>query len=278
MGCRTAPGGNSWVNKPNSILASACAAYSGGDEIEFSVVSDIPTGAGLGSSSAFSVALVKALSSVEDNQGVANAAIQIEKNAGELSGKQDQFAAALSGFNQWVFSGESTDQQQIILRAESKAELQSHLFVAIADGSRSSSGVVKKVVASFLSKNAKTIASIKELNLLASELSQVVASVDIAALVDLTKRVRNSQDGLHSEVVPASSKRLFSHLHQHHDIEGKMLGGGGEHGSCLLVSKEACLQEIVAEIAFDSGFRMVAVVFGSHVEGYPIVIHSVGFK
>lgn len=76
--------------------------------VDISITSDIPAGTGLGSSSSFTVGLVKALSEykgiVLSPSSLAEIACDIELNdLQEPIGKQDQYAASFGGINQFIF-------------------------------------------------------------------------------------------------------------------------------------------------------------------------------
>jgi D-glycero-alpha-D-manno-heptose-7-phosphate kinase len=76
--------------------------------VDISITSDIPAGTGLGSSSSFTVGLIKALSEykgiVISPSALAEIACDIELNdLQEPIGKQDQYAASFGGINHFVF-------------------------------------------------------------------------------------------------------------------------------------------------------------------------------
>jgi D-glycero-alpha-D-manno-heptose-7-phosphate kinase len=76
--------------------------------IDIGVSSDIPSGTGLGSSSAFAVGLSKLLNTYLDRQvgkeEIASEACEVEINSlNQLIGKQDQYASAYGGFNRFSF-------------------------------------------------------------------------------------------------------------------------------------------------------------------------------
>jgi D-glycero-alpha-D-manno-heptose-7-phosphate kinase len=76
--------------------------------VDISVTSDIPAGTGLGSSSSFTVGLVKALSAFKgidlSPSALAEIACEIELiDLREPIGKQDQYAASFGGINQFRF-------------------------------------------------------------------------------------------------------------------------------------------------------------------------------
>ncbi len=76
--------------------------------VDISITSDIPAGTGLGSSSSFTVGLIKALSEYKGldftKEEVAQIACDIELNdLQEPIGKQDQYAASYGGLNHFIF-------------------------------------------------------------------------------------------------------------------------------------------------------------------------------
>lgn len=86
--------------------ARACLRDAPGLEVHS--IADVPAGSGLGSSSAFTVALLTALGALAgrrlDAAGVAERACQVEiGDCGHPIGKQDQYASALGGLRAYTF-------------------------------------------------------------------------------------------------------------------------------------------------------------------------------
>ena len=95
--------------------------------VDISITSDIPAGTGLGSSSSFTVGLVKALSEykgiVLSPSALAEIACNIELiDLQEPIGKQDQYAASFGGINHFVFHHNG---QVTVPRLSEKAALES---------------------------------------------------------------------------------------------------------------------------------------------------------
>lgn len=92
----------------NGIIREALKKYKIKDNLYISTISDIPSGSGLGSSSAFCVALLKNLNILRNNKAnqyeIAKLACNIELNKLKKPiGIQDQFATALGGVNYFKF-------------------------------------------------------------------------------------------------------------------------------------------------------------------------------
>jgi len=110
---------------------------------------DLPARSGLGSSSAFTVGLIHALSALkgkyESKENLAKNAIHIEQNIiKENVGSQDQISAAFGGFNRIEFKRNDTFQvSPIILAQDRLQELQDHLMLCFTGISRFSSEIAK---------------------------------------------------------------------------------------------------------------------------------------
>ena len=110
--------------------------------IEILTVSDVTGKTGLGSSSAFSVALLKALDRNLAGQDLAEAACRLEIHlVGDPIGKQDQYASALGGFNLLEFErGGSVKVQPL----EVSPEWQDHLLLFFTGSRREANLVLKE--------------------------------------------------------------------------------------------------------------------------------------
>lgn len=87
-------------------VARECLKYKGVQHgVEIIHTADIPHNSGVGSSSAFTVALLNAISSYEDKELLAQDAIRVERYCiGDAVGLQDQYACAIGGTNLLEFS------------------------------------------------------------------------------------------------------------------------------------------------------------------------------
>ncbi len=119
--------------------------------IEITTVADIPSrGTGLGSSSSFTVALLNGLYAFKDKYVSAD---QLGKEAchieidicGEPIGKQDQYAAAIGGFNLLEFmSDETVVASPIICKPQTIREIKSSLLMLYTGITRSASQILRQ--------------------------------------------------------------------------------------------------------------------------------------
>ena len=141
--------------------------------LEISSIADIPAkGTGLGSSSSYTVGLIKAISEYQNllisNLEIADLACHIEIDlCGEPIGKQDQYAAAVGGFNVFRFSPEGTTVQPVTLSSSFMHYISASL-VSVYTGCERNAGssvpIFPKSTLLVLSKvpNVFIIATIKE--------------------------------------------------------------------------------------------------------------------
>ena len=119
---------------------------------------DLPARAGMGSSSSFSVGLIKALTALRgqmiSKHDLAQKAIELEKTVlKEHVGSQDQVAAAYGGFNVIYFSRDGSIRvEPVTIPASRVLELQSRLLLFYTGTSRFASEVAAEVIANLQNK------------------------------------------------------------------------------------------------------------------------------
>jgi D-glycero-alpha-D-manno-heptose-7-phosphate kinase len=119
--------------------------------IEITTIADIPSkGSGLGSSSSFTVGLLHALNAYQHRyvsaEKLASDACRVEiEMCGEPIGKQDQWAAALGGFNLIQFNPDgSVISEPIICSNETLSKLQENLIMFYTGITRSASFLLQE--------------------------------------------------------------------------------------------------------------------------------------
>ena len=109
------------------------------NSIEITSFADIPSGTGLGSSSAFTNALIKGIHSFKmdqiDNQVLAEESCDIEINKlKEPIGKQDQYITALGGIRAFTFRKDESVNHSLVLDSENDYSLFSSNLVLVFTG------------------------------------------------------------------------------------------------------------------------------------------------
>jgi D-glycero-alpha-D-manno-heptose-7-phosphate kinase len=109
--------------------------WKGGEPVEIASVADVPAGTGLGSSGAFTVALLKSLALARRRSttpaALAEDACEIEIDVlGEPVGKQDQYVAAHGGICSYTFNPDgSVDVRPLALSQQTLDRLQDSLLL-----------------------------------------------------------------------------------------------------------------------------------------------------
>jgi len=120
------------------------------DNFELASMADIPAGTGLGSSSSFTCALLKAFHTYNKTfikpDDLAEEACHIEIDIlGEPIGKQDQYISAFGGINCFTFcKDDRVKTKELNISKETLYNLEDHLLLFFTGYSRSASAVLKE--------------------------------------------------------------------------------------------------------------------------------------
>lgn len=227
--------------------------------IEVGSFGALPARTGLGSSSSFSVALVKALNAYKGRgltavQG-AEAACRLEiELVGEPIGKQDQYAAAFGGFNAIQFhEDDSVTVSPVLLGYEKRLDLEDHLFLVFTGITRSAAQILAEQRSNIdqhfetLCRMADAVPDLVD-HLLAGRLREVAAIMHENWLLKKTLASRISNPVL---------EELYDAGVRHGAWGGKVLGAGG--GGCLLFivppADRPRLREAIARVAEHHGLE-----------------------
>jgi D-glycero-alpha-D-manno-heptose-7-phosphate kinase len=200
--------------------------------IEITSMADIPAGTGLGSSSSFTVALLKLMYTYDEvyasTYKIAKEACDVEINKlGNPIGKQDQFAAAFGGLRYYEFCPDGfVKVEPVIMKHDSYVKLQDSLLMFYTGEVRSANKILGEETKNLASDEEK-IEGTKKLCELTRSLKASFESNDIDALGDalneswgikksLAKGISNPKiDDMYSTAMKAGAKG------------GKLLGAGG---------------------------------------------------
>ena len=116
--------------------------------INLFVASEVPPGTGLGSSSAATVTLVQATSTLLEQpmtkQQIAELASYIEiTKMGMPIGKQDQYASSFGGLNKFIFTSEGVTVEPLNIALDTRAMLERRLMLFFTGSSRESTSILK---------------------------------------------------------------------------------------------------------------------------------------
>jgi len=228
-----------------------------GSGIEVGSFADLPAKTGLGSSSSFSVALVRglyahlnrSLSKGEAAEAASRLEIELVR---EPIGKQDQYAASFGGFNVFQFNpDESVEVRPVLLDYGTRSLLEDHLVLFYTGLTRPAASVLTEQ----RSRIGERLATYREMADSVPEFSRRVLEGDMEGMARMLHEGWLRKKSLASGV----SSSLIDALYEAGIAEGawggKILGAGG--GGCLLFlcppAKRAAVLNAVSETARSGG-------------------------
>ncbi|MDO5330489.1 MAG: GHMP kinase [Bacillota bacterium] len=221
--------------------------------VEITSMADISAGTGLGSSSTFTVALLKLLYTYQgryaSNYKIAKEACEVEINKlGHPIGKQDQFAAAFGGLKYYEFQPDGfVKVEPIVMHKDSYAKMQENLLMFYTGKLHSADAILAEQTKSLESENEK-IEATKRLVELAKELKAKLEDNNIDALGDCLKAnweiKRTLAKGITNPLVDESYQKAMAAGAK----GGKLLGAGGGGFLLFYANEESDRQRIRAAL------------------------------
>ena len=218
----------------NTRVRAALERFGVEKGLEIVSVADVPShGTGLGSSSSFSVALMRGLSEFvkhpmrEDKHALAEAACHMEMDMlGEQIGKQDQYAAAFGGLNVIDFTPSGVKVSPIKISEKRLGEFISHLIVFYAGGARSAARILGSMSKGF-EDDRKKFAAQKEMVGMVAPFKTALVKGDFKECGALLHAAwglkKKTSDLISNEGVDA----MYALGRKHGAWGGKLLGAGG---------------------------------------------------
>lgn len=221
--------------------------------LEIASFATLPVKTGLGSSSSFSVALMKALNAYLgkklDKYEAAEAAARLEiQLVGEPIGKQDQYAASFGGLNMFKFNkDDSVEAKPILLDYRKRLDLENHILLFFTGITRAASSVLTEQ----RSNIDKKFQTLKEMADSIPEFSAMLLEGDFRSLGEMLHDGWLKKKTLASNVSNQTIDKLYDAGMKSGAWGGKVAGAGG--GGCVMfispVEKKAAVRDAVAGAA-----------------------------
>lgn len=200
--------------------------------IQISSMADIPaSGTGLGSSSAFTVGLTNALKSMTEQsvskRELAEIACKVEiERCGEPIGKQDQYAAAVGGFNVYEFNKDDTVKiTPVNLTTQASETFQNKLQFFYTNRSRSTSAILSQQNENM--KTANKTKLMRRMVELVEEFKQAIEKGDFDVIGQMLHEnwmlKKQMSDSISDHEIDEAYERALAAG----AIGGKLLGAGG---------------------------------------------------
>lgn len=249
------------------------------DGIEIASFADLPAKTGLGSSSSFSVALMKALYASKGEKiskaKTAEAACELEIDIlKEPIGKQDQYAAAYGGLNMIQFNEDgSVEVEPIFIDFQFKSELEDHMLLFFTGVTRSASDVLTEQKKS-MDEKFEMYKKMSDSVLLFKE---KLLKKDIKGMATMLHDGWIMKKSLSAGISNSSIDSLYELACTTGAWGGKMLGAGG--GGCLFFlappEKHTAIKHALEAKAKDLNLKDATIIkFGLSQSGVDVLFNS----
>ncbi len=240
--------------------------------IEILSRSDAPSGSGLGASGALDVALLAGLARCREEEyapeELAEFGYQLEAGElGLLGGKQDQYAAALGGFNEFTFRGEGGQEGPVEVRrldvsAEAVDDLSKHLLLVYTGHSHFSSQTHARVWEAFDSGEKQVTEALATMRDLVSPAAKAIEAANWQALAELVAQNWREQQQLHSTIAKGRTREIESAALAAGAWGMKATGAGA--GGCIVILCPSASRMGVREAVTRVGGEVLDCTFSAH--------------
>ncbi len=214
--------------------------------IEIGSFADVPgTGTGLGSSSAFTVALLNALLHLngtatthqKTSEYLAETACKIEiQRCGQLIGKQDQYASAFGGLNVITFNSDGSTKVESLLTDDSMVDfLNGSLALFYLGFGRPGSEILNEQSRNLKEKKDE-FKAMKELRNLVPEMLIALSNKDSRHLGELLTKGWKLKASTSNSISSPQIEQAFEEAMNLGALGGKVVGAGG--GGFILLALE----------------------------------------
>jgi len=238
--------------------------------VEIHSIAEVPSGTGLGGSSAFTVGLLNALYAYQgkhvSQERLAREACEIEINIlKEPIGRQDQYATAFGGLNKIDFIKEEVRIKPIILRKDEKKQLQNNLMMFHLGGQRLASEILNKQNKNLENDNIFNLHI--QMRDLADEMETHLANANISFFGELLHKNWMLKKQLAIGISNSEVDKYYELAKNAGALGGKVLGAGGRGFLLFYVNpeKQNAVRNALSELEFidfkfdDTGSKIIYV-------------------
>ena len=222
---------SAWDAIQHPIYKEAFKQFQMNGGLEINSFADIPSGTGLGSSSAFTVAVLLNLftrqSQFIDQETLANNACEIEiDRLKEPIGKQDQYASAVGGLNTLMFNkNRSVGVSPIHLNETTYKTLENNLLLFYTGKQRSASTILRDQNKGL--QDEQKFNTLKKMTELIPALEKSLYANDLDSFGDILNENWQLKKQLSTQISDASIDELYQLGLSNGARGGKLLGAGG---------------------------------------------------
>jgi len=227
------------------VVGRLLGHYGYDDPTDFSIQADLPSSAGLGSSSAFTVGMVALVSALQRTQRtkleIAREAIFIEQDLlGENVGVQDQLHASFGGINRFNLSADGFDVQPVRIAARDVAALTDAMVLVFTGIKRRATEIVGEQIAR--ARSGATDNELAQMMAIVDEAHETLERGDTGARIEGLGRLLDRSWQLKRQLSSAISNddidALYRECIRNGAIGGKLCGAGGGGFLLMVVPRE----------------------------------------
>ena len=236
--------------------------------LSISSTADIPSfGSGLGSSSAYAVGLINALSTINgkplNGSQLARIACKVEVDlCKEPIGFQDQYASAIGGLNFFEFKKENNVQIEQFKNSKTLKNLQDSLLFFHTGINRSASKILKLQNENI--KNKTNIYLIDEIVALAKDFKNFLTNNDIKSCGEIMKESWKIKMNMADNISNKNFDDVIKVAYKNGAWGGKILGAGGG-GFFLFLAPQSHHKKIINALSFLKYYNFSITSNGSEV-------------
>ena len=229
--------------------------------------SSTPVGGGLGTTGSVNVAIIAAIHKGNASPfEIAEKAFQYENLLGNTGGKQDQYFAALGGFNHLLFDAEGVSNMSFSIHADMKTWLHRQLFVFDTHIQHDSGALHDLIWKKFSTGDEVVIEALMSLKASARKMAGSLTSSDKLEVADAMRRTCKALTTLHPGISSPYYDVLENLFWTNAILSWKPVGAGA--GGCVmmlvregyeLIVQDACKKVNWSQILWDYDERGVSV-------------------
>ena len=221
---------------PLALIAAAVRRYPPVGGAELRTRSDVPPGSGLGSSGALDVAVLRALLGAGgascDPPELAHRAWQVEAgDAGIPGGKQDQYMAALGGFQQLHFRDPEVTAVRLRVEPSVRDGLGAAMLLCYTGRSRMSGDTIARVIAAYERREAAVTRALFGIRDAADRMADALVAGDLVRIGALLDDNWRCQQALDPAMCTPEMAALERAVRAAGGLGGKAAGSGA--GGCM---------------------------------------------
>ncbi len=252
------------LNGDGDLARAAVRRMGVTDPLEINTCSDCPPGSGLGSSSALVVAILGGLcewsAKPMERERIAETAYLIERtDVGIPGGMQDQYAAAMGGFNLIRFEKQGVTVKPLAISGAVRNELEYRLLLCSTGTTRPSGGILGRQIKSYREGNPTVLEALHEIKKLTLDLNDELVRGRVEEFGELLGQEWDLKKKLDPAISNEDVDKLYHTALENGAIGGKLLGAGG--GGYLLLFAEDGSHKRLSSAMIKAGSRVENVRF-----------------